>query len=545
MSIIHVALVYPNVYRVGMGNLGYQFVYGHFNSVPGLSAERFFYPSRPNGSTGRPGPPVSEETGRPLTDFPVVAFSIPFENDYSSVPGALLAAGIPPLQKDRGPRDPLVIAGGVSVSMNPEPLARFLDLAYIGEIGEPSASERLCTTLFEVLQDVSGGLRARDEILERFAQVPGVYVPSAYTFSFDERGLITRISFREGFPERAKAVKRRSPESPVPVSVLFAPEAEFGESMLVETNRGCGRGCRFCAGGWIHFPVRHADFSRFRSSVEQAVREGRRVGLIGSDLASHPELESILKFIVDRGGSFSLSSIRPEGLTPQIIGLLARTGQRTATLAPEVASDRMKGVIGKQIPSQRFHELVGQLVAAGIPNIRFYFMVGLPAESDQDAEEIAQFVLTARRVFLNASRPRGAIGRIGVQVNPFVPKPWTPFQWVAMASQKTLRQRIRLIRDRLKRTGNVVVRAESVRAAIVQGLLSRGDRRIAQRALDAACQSSKWSDILKLAPELLAHYVHREREADEIFPWEVTDHGLPREVLRRSYTKGLSASAME
>lgn len=544
MSLIHVALVFPNVYKVGMGNLGYQFVYGYLNSLPGFSAERFFYSNRSSGSDGWSGPPVSEETGRPLGDFPVVAFSVPFENDYPSVPGALLAAGIPPLQKDRGPGDPVVIAGGVSVSMNPEPLARFLDLAYIGEMGEPRASERFFTTLFDAFQDLPHGLRDRDEVLARFAGAPGVYVPSAYTFSFDGRGLIDEISRREGFPERVKAVKRRSRESAVPVSVFFSREAEFGESVLIETNRGCGRGCRFCAAGWIHFPVRHARFARFRSSVEKAVSEGRTVGLIGSDLAGHPELENILKFIVDGGGRFSLSSIRPEGLTPGIIELLARTGQKTATLAPEVASVRMKGVIGKQIPSERFHELVGQLVAAGIPNVRFYFMLGLPTECDEDAEEIVQFVLTARRIFLEASRPRGTIGRIGVQVSPFVPKSWTPFQWAAMTPLKTLQQRIRFVQDRLKRAGNVVVRAESARDAIVQGLLSRGDRRISPQVLDAARPEAKWSHILKRAPELLDQYVYREREADETFPWEVTDHGLSRKALQSSYTRGLAASTV-
>lgn len=539
MSLIRAALVYPNKSRVGMGNLGYQFVYGYFNSLPGLSAERVFYQSG-SEDEAHVARPLSEETGRPLASFDVVAFSVPFENDYPSIPGALLAAGIPPFQKDRSSSDPLVIAGGVSVSMNPEPLADFLDLVYVGEMGGTEASGQFCTALRTAFQAQGDRSRDRHALLERFAGIPGVYVPSAYSFSFDDKGLIREIRRREGFPERVTAVKRRSTDSPVPVSVLFASDAEFGESMLVETNRGCGRGCRFCAGGWIHFPIRHADFSLFRHDVEQAVREGRTVGLIGSDLAGHRQLEDILSFIVERGGRFSLSSIRPEGLTSRVIDLMARTGQKTATLAPEVASTRMKRVIGKEIPSQRFHELVGQLVAAGIPNIRFYFMVGLPGETDDDVEEIGQFVLDARETFLNASRPRGAIGRIGVQVTPFVPKPWTPFQWTSMSPQKILRKRIRIIRDRLKAVGNVVVRTESVRDAIVQGVFSRGDRRIAHLILDAGRPGSTMFRILKQPAEFLDHYVHRERGGDEIFPWEVTDHGLSRKALRRSYTSSLS-----
>ena len=263
-----------------------------------------------------------------------------------------------------------------------------------------------------------------------------MYVPSAYRFEFGERGLITAVHPQPGFSSRVRAGKRRSKTAPVPVSVLFSPSAEFGQSLLVETNRGCGRGCRFCTAGWIHLPVRHALLDSFRKEVDDAVREGRQIGLIGSDLAGHPELESILQTIVDQGGTFSLSSIRPEGLSPRVIELLARAGQKTATLAPEVASPRAKRVIGKEIPSEKFHELVEKLVAAGIPNIRFYFMVGIPTETDEDVDQLVDFVLQSKKIFVDASRPLGRIGRLGVQINPFIPKPWTPFQWASMAAPK-------------------------------------------------------------------------------------------------------------
>ena len=540
MSTINVALAYPNTFQLGMGNLGYQFVYGYLNSLSEFSAERVFYSESP----GRQGP-TSEETGRPLRDFDVVAFSIPFENDYPSVPAMLESAGIPPLREHRTDNDPLILAGGVSVSMNPEPLSSFLDLVFIGEMGETEASDRFCAALRETIARPRTRSGSGDWALQAFSTVPGAYVPAAYSFSYDDEGFIREVRVQDGFPKRVKAVKRRSREAPVPVSVLFTPEAEFADSLLVETNRGCGRGCRFCAGGWIHFPVRHADFSGFRSSVEKAVLEGRTVGLIGSDLAGHPQLEEILTFIVEQNGKFSLSSIRPEGLTPRIVALLARTGQKTATLAPEAASPRMKRVIGKEIPSERFLELVEQLVAVGIPNIRFYFMVGLPTETDEDAEDVARFVEQARKIFVEASRSRRSIGRIGVQVTPFVPKPWTPFQWAAMASQKTLQQRVRIIRERLKRMGNVVVRVESVREATGQGLLSRGDRNVWHAIVEVARQQGRWTPVLREHPELLDWYVHRERETGEIFPWEVTDHGLTRKVLERSYQRGMAASREE
>jgi radical SAM superfamily enzyme YgiQ (UPF0313 family) len=536
---IPVALVYPNQYRVGMGNLGFQFAYQYLNQHPYFSAERFFYPDVSGQEKPTKKGPLSEESSRPLNSFPVIAFSVPFENDYPSVPRTLIAAGIPPLQKDRKTSDPLVIAGGVSVSMNPEPLAPFLDLACIGEISDTDETPGVFQALADELMEPARGLADRDGFLRSFREVEGVYVPSAYDFRFDEDGLIREIVPAPGFPGTVQALKRRSPDSRVPVSVLFSPDAEFGESLLVESNRGCGRGCRFCAAGWIHFPVRHRPFRMFQNEVDKAIDDGRTIGLIGSDLAGHPDLEDILTHIVDRGGRFSLSSIRPEGLTPTVIDLLARTGQKTATLAPEAASLRMKRVIGKEISSETFHDLVGNLVTAGIPNVRFYFMVGLPTETDEDVEAIVDFVLKSRKVFLEASRPLGRIGRIGVQLNPFVPKPWTPFQWAAMGTGSVLRRRLGIIRKGLKKEPNLVVRAESVRQALVQGLLSRGDRRISGALVSNAKGDGNWPESLRKEPIDPDFYLTRGRDYDELFPWDVTDHGVSKRALHKIYSKAV------
>jgi radical SAM superfamily enzyme YgiQ (UPF0313 family) len=537
-STARVALVYPNTYRVGMANLGFQVVYRNLNSRTDFSAERFFVPDATDKAHS-PDVPRSEESDRPLRDFPLIAFSVPFENDYPAVPRMLLAAGIPPLQRDRSHTDPLVIAGGISVSLNPEPLAPFVDLCFIGEVDDDpdSAGSVLFSVLAKTLSSSSASSFRRKDFLRLFRSVPSVYVPSAYTFVGGDDGTIREIVPESGFPERVRAAKRISRESTVPVSVLFSPEAEFRETLLVEVNRGCGRRCRFCAGGWVHHPVRYAPYARIRPAVLRAIQDNRTVGLIGSDLAGHPELEDMLTDIVDSGGRFSLSSIRPEGLTPRIIELLARTGQKTATLAPEVASPRMKKVIGKEILSETFYELVEKLVSAGIPNVRFYFMVGLPTETQEDVLAIADFVRVARGVFVQASRSRGRIGRIGVQLNPFVPKPWTPFQWAAMFPRKELDARLRLLTRELRKEPNVVVRPESGLEAVMQGLLSRGDRRIEGAILHAAIQDRRWRNSFKKESESTALYVYRERFSDEIFPWDVMDHGISKEKLRDIYAK--------
>ncbi|MBI5250601.1 MAG: radical SAM protein [Desulfomonile tiedjei] len=534
---IPVALVYPNTYPVGMGNLGFQYVYQVLNSHPRIAAERFFLPD-PGAGRNNDMRIVSEESGRNLRDFPLITFSVPFENDYPAVPRMLSFAGIPPLRKDRGPSDSIVIAGGVSVSINPEPLADFLEMAFIGEIPDAESSE---SGIVSILVDLFlRGIPDRAEFQERFRDVPGAYLPSAYGFDYGEDGVVANLHVAPGFPERVRAVKRRKKGSAAPVSVLFSPEAEFGDTLLVETNRGCGRGCRFCASGWIHLPVRHSEFDNFREQVQTAVADGRTVGLIGSDLAGHPELETILSTIVESGGKFSLSSIRPEGLNSKIIELLARTGQKTATLAPEVASPRLKKVIGKEIPSERFCELVEKLVAAGIPNVRFYFMIGLPTETDEDIRSIVEFVIECRKIFLDASRPLKRIGKIGVQVNPFVPKPWTPFQWAAMTPLDVLEKRMQIIRKELGKLPNLAIRIESPRSAQIQALLSRGDRRVAPLLLAAADRQGNWSRILKHQETSLDFYAYRERSEHEIFPWDVTDHGISKEALYRVYSRVIS-----
>jgi radical SAM superfamily enzyme YgiQ (UPF0313 family) len=533
---IPVALVYPNKFNVGMSNLGFQFVYEYLNSRREFVAERFFFSFETKDQA-----PVSVESGRRLDEFPVIAFSVPFENDYPGVPGILMAAGIPPLSRDRSAGHPFLLGGGVSISMNPEPLAPFLDLIHVGELDD-RADRNIFTVIAEnpeILNEL-----APSSMLDIIEDIPGVYAPEACRFEYDDSGLISDIRAEPGFSLPVKAVKRRSKGDSVPISVLFADEAEFGENFLIEMNRGCGRGCRFCAGGWIHFPVRHAEFTSFQSQIDTAIAAGRTIGLIGSDLAGHPELKEILNHIVESGGKFSLSSIRPEGLTPEIIDLISRTGQKTATLAPETASPRLKKVIGKNIPSERFLELTERLVAAGIPNVRFYFMVGLPTEIDEDAQAIVDFVQQARERFVSASKPKGKIGRISVQLNPFVPKPWTPFQWAAMVPGAVLERRIKLIRKGLKNLPNVILRVESYKQAYIQGVLSRGDRSIAKYILEAAQNGNRWSGIARKNAADLDFFALRERGLDEIFPWDVTDHGVSKKTLSNIYVKSIEKYAI-
>jgi radical SAM superfamily enzyme YgiQ (UPF0313 family) len=536
-SNIPIALIYPNCYRVGMGNLGYQYLYRHINSIEGLVAERFFFPDAGRMDDGGSAVPVSEESCRPLRDFSVIAFSIPFENDYPAVPGALMAGEIAPFARDRNEDDPLVICGGVAPSINPGPLSSFFDVMFVGEVDDSLGDGEFFKALACRIRNYSTDFRDKQSFLDSLCNIPGVYVPSGYEFQRDESGRISNVVIRPGFPKRVKSVKRRNSRSVVPTSVLFSSEAEFGEILLIEINRGCGRRCRFCVSGWIHGPVRYVDPSRFEKELTQAVASGRKVGLIGSDLAGYPHLDSLLNRIVDNKGIFSLSSIRPEALNENILGLIAASGQKTVTLAPEAASARMKRVIGKEIANDVFFGLVQMIVSAGIPSVRFYFMVGLPSETDADVMEIVDFVKRSREDFVNASRPKGRIGTIGVQINPFVPKPWTPFQWIGMTPVNDIERRISMIRDGLKGIPNIVFRSESVKSAVVQCFLARSDERAAESILEVARDSGKWNRVLKNIKDQLNFFVYRRRDEGEVFPWEITDHGISGQVLKKSIEK--------
>ena len=529
---LRVALVYPNLERLGMANLGVHAVYRLFSSATGTSCERVFLPE--DGQ-----PPRSVETGTPLSAFDVVAFSIPFEEDYGHLVALLDRAGLPLRAADRGEAHPLVVAGGIAMQINPEPVAPFLDAVLVGE------GEELVGPFLDCLRASGGG--PRETLLDALARLPGGYVPARYRVEYadtraPEGGWVTRREPLGGAPERV--VRRYVADlSKVATSrVLDTPDAHFGDLYLTELARGCLWGCRFCAAGFVQRPYREVDLATLTAEAAKGLARGQRIGLVGPDISDHSGLDPLTCLITAQGGAFSPSSLRVDAITPALAGRMAAGGERSITLAPEAGTPRLRQVINKDFSDDRVVQAAADALGQGLQHVKLYFMVGLPTETEADVLGIAHLTLRIRdEVLMPKARATGRIGRLTVSANPFIPKPWTPFQWLGMEAEGALKEKRRLLEKTLKPRG-VEVDFFSPREAGLQAVLARGDRRAAdllelahrETGGDLRRALSRW-------PHDPAFFAHRRAGEDELLPWDFMDQGLEKRFLARELRRGLEA----
>jgi len=540
---VRIALVYPNTYAVGMSNLGFQTIYAHLNRLPHVVCERVFYPDPEDiDEYGRTGTvPFSLESQRPLTDFDLIGFSVTYEGDYINTVRLLRLAGIPVRAADRRVNDPVVIMGGVCAFSNPEPVAPFMDVIVVGE-GEEVVGE-----IVDVWRSAQadGGPDARSRFLEGLLALGGIYVPAAYEVRYEADG-------------RLGAVVPVQPSAPAPVikrrlrnvdafqtrSLVKTPKAEYGHMQLLEVGKGCGRGCRFCLEGQVYRPVRHRSLESLRASVAEIAKESQRVGLVGACVSDYPWIGDLMKVLEEYGVEVSISSLRADSLTEDLVASLQRGGHRTLTMAPEAGTERLRHVVRKMITDEQLFAACDLLRKYGIPNLKCYFMIGLPTETREDVTAIVD--LAARMLArLRVLGPDGhPFGKLTLSVSSFVPKPWTPFQWAAFEDTRSLETKLDIIK---RGAGALSVRVvhENPREAGLQALLARGDRRVADFIELAANANGDWRRALREWDGDAAFHARRVRETSEILPWDHLEVGVRKAALLREWERaGLDAPVL-
>src|SRR5262245_44883479 len=423
------ALVYPNTYRVGMSNLGFQTIYHHLNALPDVVCERVFLPDPEDlpehARTGTP--PLSLESKRPLADFDLIGFSITYEGDYIHTLRLLRMAGIPLDPAARRPEDPIVCMGGVCAFANPEPIAPFMDFVVVGE------GEEIVGEIVAAYRETFGGTtwteRRREDLWNRLQPIPGIYLPHRYAVDYHADGTIASVRPTHGGP--ALVVKRRLKQVDAfqTVSQLRTPNAEYGHLALLEVGKGCGRGCRFCLEGEIYRPVRHRSLEALRASVKEIAQHSKRVGLVGACVSDYPWIGGLLRIIEEEGLELSISSLRADSLTEDLVASLKRGGHRTLTIAPEAGTERLRGVIRKSISDAQLYAACDLVRAHGIPNLKCYFMIGQPTETDADVLAIPDLAVRLLERLRSPSARGEPFGRLTLSISSYVPKPWTPFQW--------------------------------------------------------------------------------------------------------------------
>ncbi|HSB68934.1 MAG TPA: radical SAM protein [Candidatus Methylomirabilis sp.] len=535
---LRIALVFPNTYYVGMSNLGFQTIYWTLNRRPEIVCERAFLPEDDDLREHERlrVPILSLESQRSLADFDCVAFSTTYENDYLNMLRILELCGIPVQARERGPGHPLVTMGGVCAWSNPEPLTPFVDWFFLGE-GEESSHEAF-ELWRQVVQAERDPAAARTEFLRAICRIEGIYVPRLYDVTYQEDGTVAEVTAREGAPLPARKRRLAQTDAYDTVSMVRTANTEFGEMALLEVGKGCGRGCRFCMEGEIYRPVRHRHIDAILRAAETALQHGKRIGLVGACVSDYPWIDELVSALRARGVDFSLSSVRADSLTRGLVQGLLESGTRTLTIAPEAGTERLRTVIHKSLSDRRLFEAVDLIAESGVPSVKLYFMIGQPTETTEDVEGIIHLAKTARHRILQKRKDRTRTVEITVGVSSFVPKPWTAFQWCAMADVRTLDEKIQHLRRELVRVG-IHFTHDVPKWAYLQGVLSRGDRQVGDLLHLALRHAGDWKRAFRDWSRNPDFYACRERPLRERFPWDHIEVGTKRERLETEYQRAM------
>lgn len=508
---IPVLVVFPNSYYVGMSNLATHILYKTLNGLDHVVCERLFY------EDGRP--PVSLESNRPLSDFEIVFFTLSFELDYINILRILDMSSLPLFSRERPGNGPLMVAGGICAISNPEPLAPFFDLMVMGDI------ESTIPRLMEVFTDAREA--GRNNVMDELGRFPFVYNPAMLTPRYHESGTVERFD-PPGYTVTVERYRGRR----LGASVVTSENTEFAGMTLMEGTRGCPSRCMFCLLGNLY---------GFRSEdIDASITDVKDVGIIGGGVSFHPRITDIVENLKERGIGVHLPSLRLDEVPLRLIELI-KDSVKTLTFGVEAAAEPIRRLIGKPITDDEILSRIDEIVALRSFNLKLYFMVGLPRETQGDIEKIPELVKRVRHVMVQRGAPRGALGNITVHASPFVPKPATPFQWVPMEGMEELKRKISWLRRAFGKIDNTYFTNESVKFSFLQGALARGDRRVSETIVRLA-RGESFTRVARESAVNLNFYALRERGRDEVFPWDFIQRTVPKGTLLKRLNKAMEGT---
>lgn len=521
---LNACAVYPGPYQAAMANLGFQWLLAALNKA-GIHAERVVWPEKDVLAEVERETLRTIDSDQPACKANIWFVSISFENDLVHLAGQLRLAGLPLFAEDRSAQDPLIVVGGVVPMLNPEPVAAFADICLLGE------GEAVLSPFLTYLQ--AHNPKNRESFLSGLHAIPGAYVGRFYQSEYHEDGRLAKITATNGFPLPLQAPKEKRIDPSLTRTHLRASEAAFGDALLVETARGCVQRCRFCAAGHLFLPYRPAPPpADALPDLQQTA-----VGLVGANVSGNPHLDRWLEKCGDK--RITLSSVRIDTLSPEQWRTLVKSGLKSLALAPETGSDHLRRVCHKTTTNKQIKAEVETAAKAGILNLKLYFLVGLPRETEADIDAIIELCRQCRDAAMRHWKNIGRAGKLVISVNPFVPKPHTPFQWRPFGDPGKLNAKMKRIKNELGKEANIQVQAESISSATLQAVLSVGDRRVSELIV-LADRLGNDRRALRAWSENLSHYLSRPRGIDETLPWDHIDVGLTKQYLKREWEAALS-----
>ena len=557
---IRFAFAFPDTYEVGMSNLGVQILYDMFNSYEGVWCERVYSPWTDLDRIMRERniPLFAWESQEPVKGFDFLGISLQYEMCYTNVLQILDLSEIPLYAKDRTEDDPIVIGGG-SCAYNPEPLASFFDLFYIGE-GEISYKK-----LFETYREAKKAGLSRREFLKKAANIDGIYAPAFYEPKYNEDGTLSAFEpVTEGVPAKVrKVIVSDFENAPYPKKPVIPYVQAVMDRMVLEIQRGCIRGCRFCQAGYIYRPLRERSFDEMKEMVRELIQntgydEISLNSLSSSDYEKLPELlDYLIGICNEKGINISLPSLRIDAFSLDVMNKIQDIKKSSLTFAPEAGSQRMRDVINKNLTEESIIAGAFEAFKGGWNKVKLYFMLGLPGETDEDVKEISHLCQKIAEAYYEIPKEeRNGKVAITASTSFFVPKPFTAFQWAPMNKEDEFLAKARMLKDDIRSEVNqrsMSYRYHDAEVSVLEGVFARGDRKL-DKLIEAAYRNGalfdSWtdtfnSDAWKAAFEETGidpyFYTARERSEDELFPWDFIDIGVTKEFLKKEWKKSQEA----